>query len=37
MALIIDTWKREPVPDDALLAAQRLADRHRAQWHEDND
>ena len=36
MAGVLDAWQREPVPDDALVLAQRLADRHLAQWHENN-
>lgn len=36
MALVLDAWRREPVPDDALVVAQRKADRHLAQWHTDN-
>jgi HEXXH motif-containing protein len=36
MALVLDAWRREPVPDDALVVAQRRVDRHLAQWHADN-
>jgi uncharacterized protein len=36
MALVLDTWRREPVSDDAVAVAQRVADRHLAQWHADN-
>ena len=36
MALVVDAWRRETVPDDALVVAQRMADRHRAQWRADN-
>lgn len=36
MALVLDAWRREPVPDDALVTARRKADRHLAQWHADN-
>jgi HEXXH motif-containing protein len=36
MALVLDAWRREPVPDEALVAAQRMADRHLAQWRADN-
>ena len=32
----LDAWRREPVPDDARVVAQHMADRHRAQWHADN-
>lgn len=36
MARVLDTWRREPVPDDALVLARRKADRHLAQWNADN-
>jgi HEXXH motif-containing protein len=36
MAGVLGTWQHEQVSDDALVLAQRLADRHLAQWHEDN-
>jgi uncharacterized protein len=36
MALVLDGWRREPVPDDALVVAQRKANRHLTQWHADN-
>lgn len=36
MALVVDAWRRETVPDDALVVAQRMADRHLAQWRADN-
>jgi uncharacterized protein len=36
MALVLDAWRREPVPDDALIVAQRMADRHLAQWRAAN-
>jgi len=36
MALVLDAWRREPVPGDALAVAQRIADRHRAKWDADN-
>jgi HEXXH motif-containing protein len=36
MARVLDAWRREPVPDGALLVAQRMADHHRARWREDN-
>ncbi len=29
---VLDAWRREPVPDDARVVAQHMADRHRAQW-----
>lgn len=37
MARVLDAWRREPVPDDARVVAQHMADRHRAQWHADNE
>jgi HEXXH motif-containing protein len=37
MAHVLDEWRREPVPDDALVVAQRMADSHLAQWRADND
>ena len=37
MARVLDAWRREPVPDEARVVAQHLADRHRAQWHADNE
>ena len=37
MAWVLDAWRREPVPDDARVVAQHMADRHRAQWHADNE
>jgi HEXXH motif-containing protein len=36
MSLVLDAWRREPVPDDALAVAQRTADRHLAQWRAEN-
>lgn len=36
MAGVLDEWQREPVPDDALVAARRMAGRHRSQWRADN-
>jgi HEXXH motif-containing protein len=36
MAAILDRWRSEPVPGDALDAAQRKAGRHLAQWRADN-
>jgi len=36
MAGVLDRWQREPVPEHALVLAQRLAGRHLAQWQEDN-
>jgi hypothetical protein len=37
MALVLEAWRREPVPRDALVLAQRSADRHLAKWRADND
>jgi uncharacterized protein len=36
MALVLEAWRHEPVPGDALVSARRRADRHLAQWHADN-
>jgi HEXXH motif-containing protein len=36
MALVLDAWRREPVPDDAVVVARRISDGHLAQWHADN-
>jgi HEXXH motif-containing protein len=36
MALVLDAWRCEPVPDDALVVAQHIAHRHRARWDADN-
>lgn len=36
MAGVLDSWRQEPVPDDALAAARRKSDRHMAQWQADN-
>lgn len=36
MAGVLDSWRREPVPGDALAVARRKADRHLAQWQTDN-
>jgi HEXXH motif-containing protein len=36
MAGVLDEWRREPVPDDALAAARREADRHLARWQANN-
>lgn len=36
MAGVLDGWRREPVPDDALAIARRQADLHLAQWHAGN-
>jgi uncharacterized protein len=36
MTRVLDAWRREPVPDEALVVAQRMAGRHLAQWQADN-
>jgi uncharacterized protein len=36
MALVLEAWRREPVPRDALVLAQHSANRHLAQWQADN-
>jgi len=36
MAEVLDEWRREPVPADALAAARRQSDRHLARWQADN-
>lgn len=36
MAGVLDEWRRESVPDDALVRARRDSNRHRAQWQSDN-
>jgi HEXXH motif-containing protein len=36
MARVLDEWRREPVPDDAVEAARRKAELHLAQWHANN-
>lgn len=36
MALVLEAWRRERVPSDALVTARRKAERHLAQWHADN-
>jgi len=36
MAEVLDGWRREPVPDDALAVARRESDRHRARWQANN-
>lgn len=36
MAGVLDAWRREPVPDGALVVARGKADRHLSQWHADN-
>jgi uncharacterized protein len=36
MAEVLDGWRREPVPGDALAVARRESDRHLARWQADN-
>jgi uncharacterized protein len=36
MAEVLDEWRREPVPSDALDVARRKSDRHLAQWQARN-
>lgn len=36
MAEVLDEWRREPVPDDALAAARCESDRHLARWQAIN-
>jgi uncharacterized protein len=36
MAGVLNAWRREPVPDDAIAVARRKSDRHLAQWQADN-
>ncbi|HLK01086.1 MAG TPA: HEXXH motif domain-containing protein [Streptosporangiaceae bacterium] len=36
MATVLDGWRREPVPHDALALARSKADRHLAEWQADN-
>jgi len=36
MSLVLETWRNEQVPDDALVRARNKADRHLAQWQADN-
>lgn len=36
MAQVLDAWRREPVPGEALALARREADSHLARWHADN-
>jgi uncharacterized protein len=37
MAQVLDAWRREPVPEDALAAAQREAELHLARWQAGNE
>ena len=36
MAEVLDEWRREPVPGDALDVARRKSDRHLARWQASN-
>jgi hypothetical protein len=36
MAEVLDGWRREPVPGDALAVARRQSDRHLARWQANN-
>jgi hypothetical protein len=36
MAEVLDEWRHEQVPSDALDAARRKLDRHLAQWQARN-
>ncbi len=36
MAYVLDEWRREPVPADALAAARRKSERHLAEWQANN-
>lgn len=36
MAGVLDDWRREPVPSDALAIARGKADRHLSRWRADN-
>ena len=36
MALVLDAWRREPVPGDALAVARHESARHLARWRADN-
>jgi HEXXH motif-containing protein len=36
IAGVLDAWRREPVPSDALAIARRKSGRHLAQWQTDN-
>ena len=36
MAQVLDEWRREPVPGDALAVARRKSDRHLARWQANN-
>jgi uncharacterized protein len=36
MAQVLDEWRRERIPGDAVSVARDKSDRHLAQWHADN-
>jgi uncharacterized protein len=36
MAEVLDEWRREPVPGDALAVARRKSERHLARWQANN-
>ena len=36
MAEVLDEWRREPVPGEALAVARRESDRHLARWQANN-
>jgi uncharacterized protein len=36
MAKVLDEWRREPVPGEALAVARRKSDWHLARWQADN-
>jgi hypothetical protein len=36
MAGVLDAWRREPVPTDALAVARGKSERHLVQWQADN-
>jgi hypothetical protein len=36
MAEVLDEWRREPVPGEALAVARRESDRHLARWQASN-
>jgi len=36
MAEVLDGWRREPVPGDALAVARQKSDRHLARWQANN-
>ena len=36
MSRVLEAWRHEPVPDNALVLARHKANRHLTQWHADN-